>query len=106
LIRDQLSFQEIYNSLLAGKKLVLHFQNATVAETFRTRLAHQKSKQDQTLENLGMAIKEDRAVLSFKPQGDKDGATEEIVAYVQFTVPPELKKYPVIILEEADLAKV
>lgn len=101
--KTELAFQQIYNQLLAGTRLVLHFDNETSAETFRTRMHHHKSKQDQTLEGLGLQEAESRTVLKFKVKKQKQEDGGAVVAYVQFALPSPLKKYPVIILEEKDL---
>jgi hypothetical protein len=61
--QGELSFQQIYNQLFAGSKLVLYFPDAPSAETFRTRLHHHKAKQEKTLEGLGLRTEEDRTVL-------------------------------------------
>lgn len=99
--RTDLSFQQIYNQLLAGSKLVLHFPDATSAETFRTRLHHLKTKQEKTFVGLGLAVEDERTVLKFRTEEGKEG--EGVVAYIQFAAPSPLKKYPVLILEEKDL---
>ena len=99
--RADLTFQQIYNQLLAGKKLVLHFDNATSAESFRTRLHQHKSKQEKTFIGLGLASEDEKTVLKFRTQGKEDA--EEVVAFVQFALPSPLKKYPVVIIEEADV---
>lgn len=97
----ELSFQQIYNQLLAGANLVLYFESETNAETFRTRMHHHKAQQDKFLEGLGLANSEERTVLRFRTKKEKDGGA--VVAHVQFALPSPLKKYPVIILEEKDL---
>lgn len=99
-----LSFQQIYNLLLAGKKLILYFLDGTNAETFRTRMAHHKAKQEKTLEGLGVAVEDERTVLSFKTKKEENG--EAVVAHVQFTQPSQMRKYPVLIVEDSDLAQV
>lgn len=99
--RTDLSFQQIYNQLLAGKKLALHFLNEVAAETFRIRLHHHKTKQEKTFEQLGLVVEDERTVLSFKLKKKEDG--EEVTAFVQFALPSPLKKYPVLIIEEEDL---
>lgn len=100
--RADLSFQQIYNTLLAGNKLALHFLHAVAAETFRTRLHHHKSAQEKTFLSLGLAVEDERTVLSYKVVS-KEGS-EEVVVYVAFTTPSPLKKYPVMILEEKDMS--
>lgn len=99
--QTELSFQQIYNQLLAGTKLVLYFQDASAAETFRTRMHHHKAKQEKTLEGLGFANEEERTVLQFRTKQEPNG--EAVVAYVQFALPSPLKKYPVVIIEQKDL---
>lgn len=99
--RTDLTFQGIYNSLLAGNKLVLHFPNADAAESFRTRLHHHKSRQEKTFIGLGLAVEDERTVLKYKVQ--KKDESEEVVAFVQFAQQSPLKKYPVVIIEEQDI---
>lgn len=101
MIRSDLSFQEIHNTLLAGQKLALQFENATEAESFRTRMHHHKAKQEETLEGLGFASEEDRTTFSFRIKKSK--TDETIVAYAAFVAVKVTKKYPVLILEEKDL---
>jgi hypothetical protein len=101
--QGELSFQQIYNQLFSGSKLVLYFPDAPSAETFRTRLHHHKAKQEKTLEGLGLRTEEDRTVLSFKTKKDDKEGSEAVVAYIAFALPSPLKKYPVVILEEKDL---
>lgn len=102
--RSDLSFQQIYNTLLAGKRLVLYFVDATSAETFRTRMAHHKAKQQKTLEDLGMWVSEERTILHFKLEKNKEEGAVDVTAFVEFALPSPLKKYPVFIVEEGDLA--
>lgn len=97
----ELPFQQVHNLLLAGKQLVLHFPNATAAETFRTRMQRHKKDQETKLERLGLWSEEDKSVLSFKIKEEERSG--EVVAYVHFAPPSPLKKYPVIILEEGDI---
>lgn len=99
--RTDLTFQGIYNQLLAGARLALHFMTKGEAETFRTRLHHHKSKQEKTFVSLGLAVEEERTVLQFRLQKKEDA--EEVVAFIQFASPSPLKKYPVLIIEEEDL---
>jgi hypothetical protein len=103
--RTDLSFQQIYNQLLTGSKLVLYFPDKSQAETFRTRMHHHKSKQDSLLEKLGLASAEERTVLNFKVKIEENPETTEapVIAYIQFARPSPLKKYPVMIIEEKDL---
>lgn len=101
--RADLSFQQIYNNLLAGAKLALHFPNAGAAETFRTRLHHHKAAQEKTFIGLGLANADEKTVLHFKIQKSAEG--EEVVAYAAFVLPSPLKKYPVVIIEEQDVNK-
>lgn len=103
--RTDLSFQEIFNSLLAGQKLVLHFPHKSAAETFRTRLHHQKTAQETSFAKLGMTNDEEKTVLQFRMSKPQGAEGEELVAYVQFALPSPLKKYPVLIIEEDDLKK-
>lgn len=98
--RADLSFQEIYNLLLAGHKVVLQFPDSSVAENFRTRMHHHKTKQTQALVNLGMVVEDEGTVFQFKTQKDKD--SEAIVAHCSFVAKSPLKTYPVLILEEKD----
>jgi hypothetical protein len=98
-----MSFQQIYNLLLAGKKLVLKFDEAQLAENFRTRMAHHKAKQEKTLEGLGVAVEDERTQFSFKVQKPEEQSAE-VVAFLQFASPSPLRRYPVVILEESDLA--
>lgn len=101
--RTDLSFQQIYNQLLAGKKLVLHFITAVAAETFRTRMAHHKTKQEQALEGLGLLVDgEEKTVFKFTIQKNEDATQADVVVYAQFALPSPLKKYAVMILEEGD----
>jgi len=101
MLRADLSFQQIYNQLLAGNKLVLHFPDATSAETFRTRLHHHKSKQEKTFLGLGLAVEDEKTILSYKVVTDP--TAEAVAVYVSFVAPSPLKKYPVVILEEKDI---
>lgn len=103
MLRGDLSFQQIYNQLLAGQKLVMHFNSATDSEVFRIRMHHHKAKQERVLLGLGMTNEDERTVLSFRLQKSKDPGSEEVVAYVAFLPPSPLKKYKVLILEEQDL---
>jgi hypothetical protein len=104
MLRSDLSFQQIYNQLLAGQRLVMHFANVTDSETFRIRMHHHKSKQERVLLGLGMTNEDERTVLSFRTQKAPNGG-EEIIAYVGFIAPSPLKKYKVLILEPQDLAR-
>lgn len=99
--RGELSFQQIYGQLLAGQQLVLYFPDKDVAENFRTRLHHHKSKQEKIMEDLGFWNEEDRTQITYKVRPDEvnDGS----VAYISFTRKSPLRKYPVLILEEKDL---
>lgn len=101
--RGDLTFQQIYNNLLAGNKLVLHFPDATSAETFRTRMHHHKAQQEENLKKLGLWNDEEKTVLSFRTKADDKEGSKEVVAYVAFQLPSPLKKYKVLILEEEDL---
>jgi hypothetical protein len=99
--KGSLSFQQIYNELFAGKKLVLYFIDTDSAENFRTRMHHHKTKQEKTLEGLGLSNEEERTVLRFTVKKNETG--NEAVAYVQFAPASPLKRYPVVILDETDL---
>lgn len=104
--RVEFSFQQIYNQLLAGEQLVLYFLDKEVAENFRTRLHHHKTKQEKVMEGLGFSNEEERTQISFKFKNNVSTSSEEqgIVAYISFIRKLPLKKYPVLILEQADLA--
>jgi len=67
-------------------------------------MAHHKTKQQETLENLGMAVEDERTVFNFKVQKNEDVNELDVVVYVQFATPSALKKYPVVILEEGDFS--
>jgi len=100
--RAELPFSEIFNNLLAGKKLVLHFPDAKAAETFRVRLHHHKAAQAKTFVKLGLAFEDETTSLQFKVKpGEK--AEDGVVAFVAFVAPSPLKKYAVAIIEEQDL---
>lgn len=101
---SDLTFQQIYNTLYAGKKLAQQFANKAAAESFRVRLHHHKSKQDKLLEGLGMQVEEDRTVVSFKLQtSPEEQGSEEVIAFIQFAQPSPLKKYKVMIINDAEL---
>ncbi len=101
MIKNDLSFQQIYNLLLAGSQVVLHFNNATEAESFRTRMHHHKAAQQKMLEGLGLMNADERTSLSFKTKKEDNG--EAVVALVKFVSQAPLKKYPVLILEQKDI---
>jgi hypothetical protein len=103
--RAEFSFQQIYNQLLAGQQLVLYFPDEDVAENFRTRLHHHKSKQEKVMEGLGFSSEEDRTQVRFKLKKNTNDAAEKdgTVAYISFIRKSPLRKYPVIILEPDDL---
>ena len=103
--RAEFSFQQIYNQLLAGQQLVLYFPDPDVAENFRTRLHHHKSKQEKVMEGLGFSSEEDRTQVRFKVQENVNEAAEKdgTVAYISFVRKSPLRKYPVLILEPDDL---
>lgn len=102
--KGELSFQEIYNQLLSGQKLMLYFPSPQDAETFRVRMHHYKKKQESVLEGLGIKNEDDRTVLSFKYSRDpRTSESPEVIAMAAFSMPSPLRKYPVIILGPDDI---
>lgn len=102
--RGELSFQQIYNQLLAGQQLVLYFADTDIAENFRTRMHHHKRKQEEVMEGLGFSNEEERTQITFKVKANHGTeGLDGVVAYISFVRKSPLKRYPVLILEEKDL---
>jgi hypothetical protein len=59
------SLRQIYNLLLAGKKLNMDFADATAAETFRVRMHKYKKVQDTAMMKLGMISEDERQAFVF-----------------------------------------
>jgi len=97
----ELTLQQLYNTLLAGKRVAMQFATSEVAEAFRIKLHKYKSRQDQLLEGIGMQPEEARAVLSFTKAQAKDSPNSPAVIILQFRQ-EHTPKYEVVILEEED----
>ena len=95
----ELTFQSIYNTLLAEKRVVLRFNSPEEAEAFRIKLHKYKSRQDILLEGIGMRPEEERAVLSNTRA--TDSKTGFIISIFEFK-PAKKPLYEVVILDEGE----
>lgn len=86
---------EIYNELMAGKKLTLQFQTVAEAARFRIRMHQYKLRQDKQLIGVGLLEDDDeRQKFSFQFN------TVTLVAVIKFTDRAPRKQYDVKILDE------
>lgn len=89
-----LKLREIYNLLLAGKVLQMHFATRSAAETFRVAMFRYKRIQDQAMISLGLMEEEEKQVFSFVWSAESCSAT------AQFSdARPHNKTYSFVVLE-------
>lgn len=89
----EVSALEIYNLLLAGKKLEMLFDTKQQAETFRIRIHHIKAAQEKHLLGLGMMLPSEVPTFSFMWQTDN-------AVTMEFIKQRPRKEYHVVILDE------
>lgn len=92
------TYLDIYNTLLAGKKLRMKFSSAEEAKKFRNTLSSHKSKQDKVL----LAIGEDRDSMHFEwTHTSDDGVMEFLISFHQERV-KRLFTYEIVEEDAAD----
>lgn len=91
-----LSTKEIYNLLLAGKKLTMEFNSAQEAENFRVSMFRYKRLQDRILVGLGVSSEEEKQAFVFKYDNDSREAT------LQFKDKPRNRTYEIKIIEDSE----
>lgn len=67
------TFHQIYNKLLAGKKLEIRFPSAAESERFRVRMHQYKKMQEKEQLNIGIIAEEDIPVFSVSCRPDSYG---------------------------------
>lgn len=90
----QATTPELYNLLLAGKKLQLHFRSVQDAAIFRIRLAQYKSRQEKEMLGLGMMEETERSMTVFRYDADTGIAT------IIFQQRPDPRQFSFKILDE------
>lgn len=106
-----MNISEIYNLLLAGKKLKLEFPSTEEAEKFRIKVHQLKLRQESQFLKLEMMESKDRQVFSFSverkqkdlldPEPELNGIESTIVvATLYFQDRPQNRSYKVVMVED------
>lgn len=90
----QATVPELYNLLLAGKKIELRFQSNQDAARFRIRLSQYKGAQEKEMIKLGMMQESERLKVVFRYIADTGVAT------ILFQQPPDPRQFSFKILED------
>lgn len=85
---------EAYNLLFAGKKILANFESPVQAQTFRIKLHHLKTKQENYMLSIGAINEEDVFVFSCLQKNERQWE-------LSFIKSKKMKDYDMIVIEDS-----